>query len=113
LGKDRFIFGFPWGQTFKPDIDWVEGRIKGPQVQVETLLLGKYQRIRNFVKEKKALKQKEQEDIILELDRAECPPWSGVTPEETQGVGTEGSDWLLAGPVRMDQNKKHRGFYDR
>jgi hypothetical protein len=35
------------------------------------------------------LKQKEQEDIILELDRAECPPWSGVTPEETQGGWVE------------------------
>jgi hypothetical protein len=45
--------------------------------------LGKYQRIKTFVKEKKALKQKEQEDIILKLDHAECPPWSGVTPEET------------------------------
>jgi hypothetical protein len=35
------------------------------------------------------LKQKEQEDIILELDRVECPPWSGVTPEETQGGRVE------------------------
>jgi hypothetical protein len=83
LGKDRFIFGFPWCQAFKPDIDWTEAQIKGPRVQIETLLLGKYQRIKNYIKEKKAADQ-EQEDIILELNCTECPPWSGATPEEIQ-----------------------------
>jgi hypothetical protein len=84
-----FIFGFPWGKTFKPDINWAEGRIKGPHVQVETLLLGRYQRVKTFVDEKKVLKQKEQEDIILKLDHAKCSPWSRVTPEETQGGWVE------------------------
>ena len=29
LGKDRFIFGYPWCKTFNPTIDWAEGQIKG------------------------------------------------------------------------------------
>jgi hypothetical protein len=74
LGKDRFIFGFPWCRTFKPNIDWTKAQIRGPQVQVETLLLGKYQCIKNYVKERKETTNKEQEDIILELNRVECPP---------------------------------------
>jgi hypothetical protein len=32
---------------------------------------------------------------------------------DLSNVGTEGSNWLIARPVRMDQSKKHRGFYGR
>jgi hypothetical protein len=31
LGKDQFIFGYPWLQTFNPEIDWATGVVKGPQ----------------------------------------------------------------------------------
>ena len=29
LGEDRAIFGFPWLQTFSPDIDWRQAKING------------------------------------------------------------------------------------
>jgi len=41
LGKDHFIFGYPWFRTFSPDIDWPEARLKGPKVQAETIFYGK------------------------------------------------------------------------
>jgi hypothetical protein len=66
-----------------------KAQIRGPQVQVKTLLLGKYQCIKNYVKEKKKATDYEQEDIILKLNQVVCPPWSGVTPEEIWGGQVE------------------------
>jgi len=37
LGKDRFIFGYPWFRKFNPDIDWENAKLRGPQVKVETI----------------------------------------------------------------------------
>ena len=42
LGKDPFIFGYPWCQDFKPEIDWENSKLKGPKIKVETLLYGKH-----------------------------------------------------------------------
>ena len=52
LGKDRFIFGYPWCRVFAPEIDWQNTQLKGPKVFAETLLYGRYQRIKHFVQEK-------------------------------------------------------------
>ena len=52
LGKDCFIFGYPWCRIFAPEIDWQNAQLKGPKVFAETLLYGKYQRIKHFVQEK-------------------------------------------------------------
>jgi hypothetical protein len=49
LGKDCFIFGYPWCQDFKPDIDWENLHLKGPSIKVETLLHGKYQYIKEYL----------------------------------------------------------------
>ena len=37
LGKDRFIFGYPWFRKFNPNIDWENAKLRGPQVKVETI----------------------------------------------------------------------------
>jgi len=37
LGRDHFLFGYPWFKAFKPDIDWEAGTLKGPKVKVETI----------------------------------------------------------------------------
>jgi len=37
LGRDCFLFGYPWFKAFKPDIDWENGTLKGPKVKVETI----------------------------------------------------------------------------
>ena len=87
LGRDHIIFGYPWCRTFNPDINWTNAQLKGPKVQGETLLYGKFEHIKNFVKETK--QKKEEEDFILENNRAECSPWSRVTLGATQGGRVE------------------------
>jgi hypothetical protein len=49
LGNDRFIFGYPWCQDFKPEIDWENSLLKGPKIKVKTLLHGRYQHIKEYV----------------------------------------------------------------
>jgi hypothetical protein len=49
LGKDCFIFGYPWCQDFKPDIDWENSHLRGPKIKVKTLLHGKYQHIKEYL----------------------------------------------------------------
>jgi len=43
LGQDRFILGYPWFREFQPDIDWANGMLRGPTIQMETLLFGTLQ----------------------------------------------------------------------
>jgi hypothetical protein len=81
LGKDHLIFGYPWCQDFKPNIDWENSCLKGLSIKVETLLYGKYQHI------KKYLNSTQNKDFTL--TRAVCPPWSRVTPAEMQGGWVE------------------------
>jgi hypothetical protein len=84
LGKDCFIFGYPWCQDFKPDIDWDNSHLRGPKIKVETLLHGKYQHIKEY------LSATQEEDFTV--TRMVCPPWSGVTSAEMQ-----------EGPVEINQ----------
>jgi hypothetical protein len=86
VGKSRIIFGYPWLRTFQPDVDWANGQLKGPKTRIETLLFGKYQRIKQYIDAKKEAKH--QEDFILENNHTKRSPWSGVTPD-TQGGRVE------------------------
>jgi hypothetical protein len=36
LGKDRIILGYPWFEAFNPKINWKEGRLLGPQIELKT-----------------------------------------------------------------------------
>jgi hypothetical protein len=36
LGKDRIILGYPWFEAFNPKIDWKEGRLLGPRMELKT-----------------------------------------------------------------------------
>jgi hypothetical protein len=49
LGKDHFIFRYPWCQDFKPDIDWENSVLKGPKIKIETLLHRKYQHVKEYL----------------------------------------------------------------
>jgi hypothetical protein len=42
LGGDRIILGYPWLESFNPDVDWLAKKILGPTVKLKTLLYGKY-----------------------------------------------------------------------
>ena len=83
LGQDRFIFGYPWCQEFKPDIDWENSALKGPKIKVETLLFGRKQHLKRILQEHLT----KEEDFTV--SRAICPPWSGVTSEELQSGQVE------------------------
>jgi hypothetical protein len=76
LGKDHFIFGYPWCQDFKPEIDWKNSHLKGPKIKVETLLHGKYQHIKEYLNN-----TRDKDFIVI---RAVCPLWSRVTSAEMQ-----------------------------
>jgi len=70
------LFGYPWFKKFNPDIDWEKSKLKGPKVQIETLLHGTLQQAKTWLKQKK----QENEDLILEAQT--CTLWLGVTPSE-------------------------------
>jgi hypothetical protein len=36
LGKDRIILGYPWFEAFNPKIDWKEGKLLGPHMELKT-----------------------------------------------------------------------------
>jgi RNase H-like domain found in reverse transcriptase/Reverse transcriptase (RNA-dependent DNA polymerase) len=36
LGKDRIILGYPWFEAFNPKIDWKEGKLLGPRMELKT-----------------------------------------------------------------------------
>jgi hypothetical protein len=36
LGKDRIILGYPWFEAFNPKINWKEGKLLGPRVELKT-----------------------------------------------------------------------------
>jgi hypothetical protein len=83
LGQDRFIFGYPWCQDFKPSIDWENSMLNGPKIKVETLLYGKMQHVKCVIQQH----QEKEEDFVV--SRGICPPWSGVTSEEIQSGQVE------------------------
>jgi len=77
------LFGYPWFKKFNPDIDWEKSKLKGPKVQIETLLHGTLQHAKTW------LKQKNQDNKDLILKAQECNLWSGVTPSEMMGGPVE------------------------
>ena len=49
LGSDRLILGYPWLRSFNPEIDWPNCQLIGPKVKIETLLHGRYPRLREII----------------------------------------------------------------
>ena len=78
LGHDRFILGYPWFREFQLDINWANGMLRGPIIQMETLLFGTLQQAKGYLKEKRNDK-----DVIFKAK--EILLWPGVTPLETKG----------------------------
>jgi len=73
------LFGYPWFKKFNPNIDWEKSKLKGPKVQIETLLYGTLQCAKTWIKQK----TQDNEDLILKAQ--ECALWSGITPSEMRG----------------------------
>jgi len=70
------LFGYPWFKKFKPNIDWENSKLRGPKVQIETLLHSTLQHAKTWLKQK----NQENKDLILEAQM--CTLWLGVTPSE-------------------------------
>ena len=78
LRCDRFILGYPWFREFQPDINWANGMLKGPTIQMETLLFRTLQQAKGYLKERRM-----DEDVILGAKKTLL--WPGVTPSEMKG----------------------------
>ena len=52
LGSDQMILGYPWLQTFNPNIDWPSCKLIGPPVKIETLFHRRYPSLRDALKKK-------------------------------------------------------------
>src|SRR4029077_19546134 len=68
-GSNRFILGSPWFKAFKPQINWDNDTLLGPQIKIETIRHGIMERIKK-VKET--------------INRIKCQPRSGVTTSEME-----------------------------
>ena len=89
LGRDRFLFGYPWFKAFKPDIDWEAGTLKGPKVKVETIRKVTWDKAQGYLKEKQ--QKQEDNDLIMETheaimeeleDQSQPDVWIGRTTME-------------------------------
>ena len=100
LGHDRFILGYPWFREFQPDIDWANGMLRGPTIQMETLLFGTLQQAKKYLEERK------DEDIILKAK--EILLWSGVTPLETKGGPIEVNCMHIAVEMAHKYAQEHK-----
>ena len=102
LGSDRFIFGYPWCQEFKPDLDWENSTLRGPKIKVETLLFGRKQHLKRVLQEHLA----KEEDFTI--SRGVCPPWSGVTSDELQSGWVEINRANTAIEMAHKYTKEHK-----
>jgi hypothetical protein len=95
LGKNRFIFGYPWCQDFKPDIEWENSILKGPKVKIKMLLHRKYQHVKEYLASAQKT-QENQDDLIVKTTYTPEMPESILQEleeslhEETTGLGWSG-----------------------
>jgi len=68
LGRDCFLFGYPWFKAFKPNIDWEAGTLKGPKVKVKTIRKTTWDKAQGYLKEKR--QKQEDNDLIMETHKA-------------------------------------------
>jgi len=68
LGRDCFLFGYPWFKAFKPNIDWEAGTLKGPKFKVETIWKTTWDKVQGYLKEKR--QRQEDNDLIMETHEA-------------------------------------------
>jgi hypothetical protein len=52
LGGDRAILGYPWLRDFNPDIDWPTGKLRGPQVEIETPFYSRFPTMRRIMEKR-------------------------------------------------------------
>jgi hypothetical protein len=93
LGNDHFIFGYPWCQDFKPEIDWENSILKGPKIKVKTLLHGKYQHIKEYVASMRKTQENKDDLVVNATDTPETPQTVLEELEESLHEEVTGSGW--------------------
>ena len=93
LGKDRFIFGYPWCQDFKPDIDWENSVLKGPIIRIETLLHGKYQHVKEYLASTRKMTENRDDLVVKVTDTPETPESILQELEEAHREEIPGLEW--------------------
>ena len=68
LGRDRFIFSYPWFKTFNTDINWEDGMLRGPKVKVETMRKVTWDKVQGYLKEKQMRQQNS--DLTMDIHEA-------------------------------------------
>jgi len=98
------LFGYPWFKKFNPNINWEKSKLKGPKVQIKTLLYSTLQRAKTWLKQK----TQHNEDLILEAQSAKCTLWLGVTPSEMMGGPVEVNHTHMAVKMAHKYALEHR-----
>jgi hypothetical protein len=93
LGNDHFIFGYPWCQDFKPEIDWENSILKGPKIKVEMLLHGKYQHIKEYVASTRKTQENQDDLVVNATETPETPNQVLAELEESLHEEVAGSGW--------------------
>jgi hypothetical protein len=83
LGGDRAILGYPWLRVFNPGINWDEGRVLGPPVEIETALL-------KWVKERNA-----REIVAAATSHEEWEPGDEIIANITQIPSHAAQQWAI------------------
>jgi len=102
LGKDRFIFGYPWFRKFNPDVDWENTKLRGPQVKVETIQHNAKLYAEAWIKHKK--ERNNQDDLVMNIEtchmqeedaswtREHCPS-QGIRLGEAEDIEIPDVSW--------------------
>ena len=102
LGKDRFIFGYPWFRKFNPDVDWENAKLRGPQVRVEMIQHDAKLRADAWLKYRK--EKNEHDDLVMNIDTCnmqeqdaswtgEHCPSRGIRPGEAEETEIPDVSW--------------------
>ena len=83
LGEDRAIFGFPWLQTFQPDIDWRNAHIEGKaELYTTNLEPPPWMKISQIAMETKRTNFEEGDEIHMMIGRTNvAQQWAQKTHE--------------------------------
>jgi len=76
IGRDRWIFGYPWLYDFEPKIDWKQGTIAGPRFSAQTLVHGKLTQ-KEFLRHVQATaiaQMEEGDELIMSMEVLEPEP---------------------------------------
>jgi len=76
IGRNRWIFGYPWLYDFKPMVNWKDATIAGPHFLVQTLVHGKFtqQEFLQHIQATAITQMEEGDELIMSMEVLEPEP---------------------------------------